>query len=410
MAGQISGVINDDDYRSRFDGVVPERLNLTRENGDSRLPYRLEVGDYFSYYSFLTLQRSLKGAQVELQPVIDAGGRRHSFIFTAGADEPDWRDLTFEDNFTTGASWLMQDDILGALSVNFVHNFRDNSNVLGTLDRSQYVLSIAGEKPFRLFGHQLLLEGEAAHFSGDHNGLTGAASGQDRDENGYFLDLSGHSTTQPWDYRLRFDYYGQDFRPQGAIVTPDRRSVELHSGWRFDSGVRMRARVQRFEDNFETSNELTTRTYGVNFNGPLLNPFLPDVTGSLDAFIQNRDDEMSTVSSLAQTVSLDLNKPLPYDWNGRLGLFIQNIDDSAPANADNLTRQFNLSADHAIEIAGFNGYITPGLLLRTVRKGGNDSTDWGPPSPCASGARPMNSAWTTIACCKTGKSRWVRRT
>jgi len=375
---EISGVINDDDYRSRFDGVVPERLNLTRENGDSHLPYRLEVGDYFSYYSFLTLQRSLKGMQVELQPLIDAGGRRHSFIFTAGADESDWRDLTFEDNFTSAASWLMQDALLGALSMNFVHNFRDNSNESGTLDRSQYVFSVAGEKPFSWLGHSLLLEGEAAHFSGDHNGLTGAASGQNRDENGFFLDLSGRSTTQPWDYRLRFDYYGQDFRPQGAVVTPDRRSVEVHSGWRFDSGVRMRARVQRFEDNFETSNELTTRTYGVNFNGPLLKSFMPDVSGSLDAFIQNQDDEMRTVSLLARTFSLDLNKPLPYDWNGRLGVFIQNIDDSAPANADNLTRQVNFSADHAIEIANFSGFVTPGLLLRTVRKGGNDSTDWGP--------------------------------
>ena len=377
--GEVSGVVNAEDrYRSNYNALVPERINFTRENGDGPLPYRLEIGDYFSYYSFLTLQRSLKGVQVELQPVTDNSGRKHSIIFTVGADEGDWRSLTPKDNFTAGLSWLIQDEQLGSLSLNYVHNFRDNSNKLGTKDRNQYVFSIAGEKPFSWFGQNMLLEGEAAHFSGDHNGIAGPKSGQDRSDNGYYLQLTGHSMQYPWDYRLRFDDYGQDFRPEGAVVTPDRRSIEAHTGWRFDSGVRLRARAQLFEDNFETSNKLRTRTYGINMTGPLLKAFYPDVTGSLDGFVQISDDEAHTVSTTAKTINLNLNKPLPYEWNGRLGVFYQNIDDSAPANADNLVRQVNFNADHPFSIAGFTGYITPGLLLRTVRHGGNDSTDWGP--------------------------------
>jgi len=377
--GEVSGVVNlDDRYRSVNNGLVPERLNFTRENGESGLPYRFEAGDYFSYYSYLTLQRSLKGAQLELQPFSGSPGLHHSIVLTMGADESNWRDFNLEDNFVSGASWLIQDENEGALSFNFVHNFRDNNNILGTLDRNQYVMSMAGEKPYSWFGQELLLEGEIAHFGGDHNGIAGAASGQDRSENGYFMQLSGHSRIHPLDYRLRFDHYGQDFQPQGAIVTPDRRSIEAHSGWRFDSGIRMRVRAQIFEDNFETMNKLRTKTYGANFSGPILAHFYQDITGNVDAYIQHQDDELKTVNTLSQIVNLNLNKPLPNDWNGRLGVFIQNVDDSAAANADIFVRQVNVSADHAINIAGFDGYITPGVLLRTVRHGGNDSTDWGP--------------------------------
>ena len=143
--GEVSGVINaDDEYRSSNNGIVPELLNFTRENGEGNLPYRVEVGDHFAYYSYLTLQRSLKGAQVELQPWPGSPGRRHSFIMTAGADEGNWRDLTFKDNFTTAVSWLTQDDVFGALSFNLVHNFKDNNNKLGTLQRNQLVYSVAG--------------------------------------------------------------------------------------------------------------------------------------------------------------------------------------------------------------------------------------------------------------------------
>ncbi|NKB35801.1 MAG: hypothetical protein GKR93_01340 [Gammaproteobacteria bacterium] len=60
--GEITGLYNvNDDYRSQDFGLVPERINLTRENGESSLPFRAEVGDFFAYYSFLTSQRSLKG-------------------------------------------------------------------------------------------------------------------------------------------------------------------------------------------------------------------------------------------------------------------------------------------------------------------------------------------------------------
>lgn len=378
MRGEISGVYNsNDDYRATDFGFVPERMNFVRENGEGDLPYRAEFGDHFAYYSYLTLQRSLKGVQVELQPNIDTYGFRHSFVLTTGANESNWRDLTLQDDYTTGLSWLMQGE-QGGLNLNLVHNFRDNSFKAGTLDRNQYVFSLAAERQFSSADYDVTMEAEIAHFLGDHNGVSGAASGQDRSGNGYFAQVSGRSKNMPWDYRLRIDRYDQDFQPNGAIVTSDRRSLELHSGWMYQSGVRMRGRIQFFEDGFETTNKTSTRTYGVNFTGPLLKMFYPDVNGSLDAFIQKRDDETRTVDIFTQNATLSLSKSLSYGWVGRSTLFFQNVDDESTSNADAFTRQFSINADHSIELAGFLGTITPGIMLRTLRKGTNDSTDFNP--------------------------------
>ncbi len=379
MRAEISGLLNfDDEYRATNNGVVPERMSFVRENGEVNTPYRFEAGDHFAYYSYLTLQNSLKGLQLELQPVTDNAGRRHSFVFTTGANESDWRDLTLQDDYTTGVSWLIQDELLGSVNLNLVHNYRDRSVKAGTLDRKQYVFSLAGERSFNFPNQDVTLEAEAAHFVGDHNGIAGALSGQDRAENGYFMQLSSQSKTMPWDYRLRIDHYGQDFQPRGAIVTADRRSFEAHSGWLHQSGVRTRGRVQFFEDGFETTNKTATRTYGINFTGPLVKRYYPDVNGSLDAFIQKRDDETGTVDVLTRNLNLSLSKPLKHGWVARGSLFLQNVDDESATNADIYTRQASLNADHAIEINGFKGVITPGILLRAIRKGTNFSTDASP--------------------------------
>ncbi|MEX2525207.1 MAG: hypothetical protein WD750_09635 [Gammaproteobacteria bacterium] len=377
--GEISGVYNlNDDYRAANFGMVPERLNLTRINGESAVPFRFEAGDLFSYYSYLTLQRSLKGFQLELQPVFGNTDTRHSIVVSSGAGEPDWRELTFNDNYYNGVSWLVQDADWGSWSANVVHNYRDHSFRLGTLDRNQVVYSLAGEKQFVLGGHRLGLEGEFAHFSGDHNGAAGAASGQDRSDNGYYMEMRGNHMRMPWDYRIRLDRYGQDFRPTGAVVTPDRRSLEAHGGWRFDSGLSLRGRAQLFEDGFETANKRITRTYGMNLSGQLLRFIAPDINGSLDAYHQNINDELGVIDAESETINLNLNKPLPYDWNGRLNLFLQNINDIGSGNADRLTRQLSISADHSFRIGDFAGYLTPGILLRSVRRRNLDSNDWSP--------------------------------
>ena len=64
----VNGVLNGSDYRNVDEGLVPERINFLYENGESSLPHRVEVGDYLAGISYRTLQRTLKGAAVEVQP------------------------------------------------------------------------------------------------------------------------------------------------------------------------------------------------------------------------------------------------------------------------------------------------------------------------------------------------------
>ena len=373
---EVSGVANiDDRYRSIHNGLAPERLNFTRENGEHAIPWRFEAGDYFAYYSYLTLQRSLKGVQLELQPGSNVPDRFYSVVVTAGAQESSWRNLTPQDNFTTAASLLMHDALWGALNLNVVHNYRDNSHALGTQDRSQIVTSLAGEKDWLIAAQQLLLEGELAFFSGDHDGIRGARSGQDRSENGYFVQLSGRSTQLPLDYRVRYEQYGQDFRPNGAVVTPDRRSTELHTGWRFASGLRLRGRAQIFEDGYESSNTTRTRTYGANLSGPVLGRFIAGVTARADAFVQLIDDDLGVIGRHSDNFDISVSAPLPGGWTSRTNFFFQNLNDQVNRAGNLRTRLLNLNADHAFSIGGFDGLVTPGILVRRLRGGANHSTD-----------------------------------
>ncbi|MCC6144255.1 MAG: hypothetical protein IT368_10660 [Candidatus Hydrogenedentes bacterium] len=374
--GEISGVLNpNDDYRSVKTGFVPERINLTRENGSSSLPYRVELGDHFAHLSYLTLQRSLKGVRWELQPVSAVEGRNHSFVFISGLNEPNWRDVSRRDDYTNAVSWLMQDQGLGTYGVNIAQNYRRGSNLLGTLGRNQVVMSLVGEKSFRLGGMNTVLEGELARFAGDHNGITGPASGQGTRDSGAFVQWSGLGLRSPWDYQLRYQRYGQHFQPRSGIITPDQRSLEGFTSWRFDAGVLMRFRAQKFRNFVESANPLDTRTLGVNFAGPLLWRWWPDAMGSLDYFSQRRWDRTSAVDQNMRNFDLNLSKPLSNGWIGRLGLLVQNIDDMTAAAADRYTRELRLSAGHNFRLGGFDGYVTPGMMLRSVRRGGNASND-----------------------------------
>ena len=68
LRGSFDGVVNNSEFRSANRGIVPERANLTWTKGDGSVPLRAEAGDFFGFYSFRTLQRALKGGQLELQP------------------------------------------------------------------------------------------------------------------------------------------------------------------------------------------------------------------------------------------------------------------------------------------------------------------------------------------------------
>jgi len=119
--GEFVGLLNESDYRSPNDGIVLERFNLTREKGDGSLPHRLEVGDYFGYFSYRTLQRTLKGGQIDLQPRGGWAGERHSVQVLSGFVNPSYRDLDPLEDYYNGASWLV---IPASINQNSCAHFR----------------------------------------------------------------------------------------------------------------------------------------------------------------------------------------------------------------------------------------------------------------------------------------------
>lgn len=384
VRAQFYGVANDSAYRASDQGLVPERVNVTREKGDSAIPYRFEAGDYFAYFSFRTLQRSLKGAQIELQPAPGDSALRQSVLLVSGANQPNWRHVQARDDWTNGISWLVESGAQTRFSANLLRNLRQADPILRTLDRSQTVASLTGDHAWRWGAQRLRLEGELAGLRGDHDGSlnsTGAmtpASGQDRRGNGAFLQFAGQAATDPLDYRLRFERYDRDFRPAGAVIAPDRRSGEAHLGWRFAGGLALRGRAQQFIDALESGNELRNNTYGVNLAGPFLAGSVSGLNGSVDLFRQNLKKHDATIDRATWNLNANFAKPLPGNWVGNLGLFRQQVDEHVAGANDVRSTQLQLGATHAFKLGDWIGSVTPGITLRRVRGDATAVKEWSP--------------------------------
>ncbi len=375
--GQVSGVLNDSEYRSPFDGVVPEVLSLYREKGDGPVPYRMELGDYYGYYSYRTLQRGLKGVQFEFQPLAGRSSNQLSIVLSSGSAALDWRDLHLGDDYTNGISVLLESDWLGRVNTSLLHNSRSGDATQGTLDRDQWVFSVAGEHSFALAGQRILLEGEWGLLDGDHDGNIDPDSGQDRNGSGLYAQLSGQSHTGIH-YRSRYERYGQDYRPAGAVITPDRRLFEGHLGWRSHSGLQVSGRYQNYRDQFDSPNPQDTDIIGVQFTGPLAPPAWYGLNGSIDAYRQKNEDRSGAFDVDSMNLNASLNAVFPDGTLGMLTLFAQDQDDRTAADTDSTTWETTLSLTRTLEIGDWYGSITPGVMLRRVNGGFGDTDDWQP--------------------------------
>ncbi len=373
--GEFVGLLNESDYRSPNDGIVLERFNLTREKGDGSLPHRLEVGDYFGYFSYRTLQRTLKGGQIDLQPRGGWAGERHSVQVLSGFVNPSYRDLDPLEDYYNGASWLVSHPDWGNFSLNGVHNIRKSDPDAGrSADVSQGVISAAAERGFTMGTHGVSLEGEIAGFLGDAQ--SGTTVREDERDIGYFAQLSGRDQG-PLSYGARFEYYGRDFRPNGAVIVPNRRTYELRSAWRFDDGQRLRGRLQRFTDDVESAVSLDTKVAGVTLTGPLSLDMLPGLTSRLDASIRDIERGDGSFDTFTRIVSWDLSAPLTDAWSGRLGLLYRTIDDK-PRAVETITREVRLGGDRAVRYRFLSGIFSAGLVMRDVTGVGSERFELGP--------------------------------
>jgi hypothetical protein len=355
--GLIAGVANDSPYRSMDRDLVPERLLLARENGEAAIPYRLEAGDFFAFTSFRTQQRTLKGLSVELQPVSANENLRSSILLFGGAFQNSWRHLQWGDDNTMGLSWLTELADT-RINVNLMRNERD-TQAIGK--RSQQVVSLAAETPFKLGRASMRVEAEVASLRGDHDGATGTPA-FDKSDTGSFLQLSGYYPGSTLNWRLRGERYGQDYRPFGAIVTPDRRSAEAHVSWTAPSSLHLRARLQDFRDQNESGNPLDTRVAGFGASGPLA---ALSATMNLDVFNQTLERNDRSIDQDTFVANLLVSKPVDV-WLVQTNLLYQRQKDHVVEGNNPRTKQVGLTVLRPVNAGSWSGSIGPGLVWRDV--------------------------------------------
>lgn len=368
MTGQIVGAVSGSDYRSSTeDDLILERLSLSRSKGDARIPYQWTLGDHSAFFSFRTIQRTLKGGLLELQPDWSSEQQKHSLIFLTGSGDQTYTRMDIDDDYYTGASWLVSDKRYGNYSLNAVHNQRDkNKRGTGEIhDRRQMVSSIAGEKQIEWRGEKLNFEGEFAYLDGDIG-----TDNKDKEDSSMFFQVSGKNG-HPYNYRFRFERNGQDFNPQADVVSTNRRSYEFHWGYKITPALNLRGRIQHFQDSFEATTRSDTNVVGVNLAGPF-SPFLPmfgeNLSGRFDIFLS---DKHKASKDTTLNYRLDLNKPLPRGWSGSLGYFAEFVNDDSATNNDARTKELSLQASRGFNIKSWNGTVTPGVIYRVIT-GNND--------------------------------------
>ena len=361
----ISGVFNSSDYRSRDTGLVIERVNLTREQGNSTIPYRIEAGDFLGFFSLRTLQSPLKGVQLELQPTSKSADRRYSLLILAGANQGDWHQFQAADNLNFGLSFRIDDLQFGRFGFNVLYNSREEQQSFGLPQRNQWLTSLVGEYPFEIGTHKLNVNGELAWFQGDHNGINSRRDGQNQSDFALYAELRG-SSEKRLKYSLRAEQYGQHYRPANLRITPDWRSVKANLGWTFASKVRLDTRLQYYEDDFESDDSTANRVLGVNFTGPFLPAAFGKANGRLNTFIRQSENDSNSLNRLTRSINLQLRKPLTGEWNGTLGYRWQSVENRTSNNNKQIVQQLSFKASHSIKVSGFTGAIEPGIVFRNT--------------------------------------------
>ena len=364
VSGQISGLAyNDSLYRSPYPGSVLERLNLRQENGAFFIPYRAEAGDVFAFQSYRTIQRSLKGGKLEFQPQWGGDNWKNSIELFSGSATPTWETFQYQDDFSSGASWLVQQSLLGTLSANVVTNHKQ-ANGFAQPGLRQYVSSLAWEKRAAVLGQKLLIEAEAGRFMGDHAVVAAGVSNTRRQGNGLFGQISGSFNVLPQlSYRFRGEAYEQDYLPNGASIQSDRTSQEGYLTWRTSTGLSLATRLQHYHSGWQTTNPTDTISYGGNISG--LIPLIA-VTGSIDGFVSDVEDRNLTVNTIAKSVNVNLSRAITPNLSARGGFSYTNNRDKNNAASLSITKQYNAGVDYRFQGGGISGSVSPGFTARRM--------------------------------------------
>lgn len=331
VKGYASGAINGSPYRSNQYGVILERFNINQENGEAAIPYRMDLGDFHGFQTPRLLQRSLKGAQLELQPG-QLLGAQNSLLFQGGGASRDFFDNRLADNLFGGASWLMQWNRTKA-SVNFVYN--DQAPQSGVPDLRQYVAGLAVNHHFNFLAQTLSLDAELNYLRGDN-----AQNGESLRDGGLgaFAQFQGRGKI-PLTYSLRYEEYDKAYIPRGGVVSAGRRTIDARAGWQSSLNYAITGRGQYYRDGIGSTVTTDTYVFGLGMSGAVPNPWIKGVNASLDVYRQQAESDPS--KTIVHSLAANLTSPLPAGWTSRLTpifktpmWFTASPATTAPSNTD----------------------------------------------------------------------------
>ncbi len=374
IRGNISGVYNDSEYRYNRDGFTIERFNLSQEQGETLLPYRLAIGDHYGFFTPRTIQKSLKGGQLEFQPTQRWFGADHGIQVIGGdGSARDYRDSLTRDSYY-GGSWLMQWKKT-ALMFNWTANKTQSDPDTQTPQLHQAVGGVALNHSFELSGNRLELDSEFTQFQGDPQTTGANADNNDKVANAFFLKVSGRHETFPVNYNLKYEDYSQGYQPKGASVSQDRQTIDANVGYLFNNGLNLRLRRQYYQDNKDTSNATDTHVFGATLSGAMPTQLFPDLNMNLDTFVNRSKDENLSFQSENRSVSATLSTTLIKALTASLTAGYQDTENELTGEKTNITRSLGINLGHPFVFEGMNGSLNAGITFQGVEAPNNGDND-----------------------------------
>lgn len=360
---QLFALANHSDYRGDEFGTQIENGFLRWQKGDAALPFRARVGDYYAFLSPRTLQKSLKGAQIEVQPKLGQN-LNHSLLFFSGAPAASYNDFSFSQENYLGTSWLTNTNQFGSLSFNILRSEFSTSSVSDT-EQEQTNFSINHHFEFQWLNQRLTTNWEIAHFDGFIQSLTTVNDEKEQDQSRYFRlqGRSGKGTR----YSIRFEDNGAQYNPIGATVIADREAwISQFQTKTFGSST-VSLRANRYEDANSTQDSRKTVLLGARWFGSS-QWFSNKRTGfNLDLSRQNLDSEQNTVDSSTLSFSSRISQQISKNINTTLQLQNNSTEDDINQSESDFT-QVDLSMVFRFKALGFNGSFQPGIQQRDIER------------------------------------------
>lgn len=367
FSGSFAGLLNNSDYRATDEGWIFEDVRLKWQKGDAAVPFRLNLGDYQESLSYRTLQQSLKGLDFEFQPQMQLGGRtvQQSLKVFSGMSQQDWRDIEFNRNLYSGASWLADFESLGTTTFNVVHNYRDNEPRQNIGQREQVVWSAAYENDIHVLWQELDVETEFAQSAGDYDSSASPTGVEDdKSDAGVYFQVDGKNQT-PLSYGFRFEDYGEHFRPHGAVIAPNRRTLSWNAAWALTPALQLGARLQHFKDRQHSENAQSTDLYGLSLAGPVENPWLENLNIYGDIFRESVEDGDRLTNLRTYSYIWDMSANVYEEWTGHFQFNARNLDEEAYPY-EMIPREYRADVGHPLQFAGWAGNFQLGIVLRNI--------------------------------------------